>query len=256
MIAIISPAKTLDFSTQSAISEGSDPQFLEEAIQLIDVMKKYSPSKLGALLKISPDLAQLNYVRFHTWSDTANPDISQFAALAFNGEVYRGLDAKTLTKEELLYSQKSIRILSGLYGLLRPLDWIQPYRLDMGVPVKGAGWNNLYEYWGDKIAKELNQDILDSGSPYLINLASAEYFKAITRKLDFPVITPVFKQGHEGQYRAVTVYAKKARGLMTRFIIQNKITEPEDLKAFDVENYYYNSHLSTEKEWVFTREEG
>jgi cytoplasmic iron level regulating protein YaaA (DUF328/UPF0246 family) len=174
--------------------------------------------------------------------------------VAFDGEAYRGLDAKSFTEEDLCYAGLVLRIFSGLYGLLHPFDMIHPYRLDMGLSIKGKTWNNLYAFWGDKLAFALNTAVEESGSHFVINLASAAYFKAVSGCLSYPVITPVFKEGNGTEYRVVASYAKRARGLMTRFLIQNRISDPEELKSFDLEGYHFNSHESTDKEWIFTRE--
>lgn len=254
MIVVISPAKTLNFSRQVNIKEEKQPQFTEEAMQLIEVMKGYSPSKIAALMNISPDLAHLNYVRYHTWSDSVHHDTSKQAIAAFDGEAYRGLDVKSFTEEDLRYAGSVLRIFSGLYGLLHPFDMIHPYRLDMGLSIKGKTWNNLYAFWGDKLAFALNAAVEESGSHFVINLASAEYFKSVSGCLSYPVITPVFKEESGAGYRVVASYAKRARGLMTRFVIQNRINEPEELKAFDLEGYRFNPHWSDDNEWIFTRE--
>ncbi len=255
MITILSPAKSLDFTTKPITATYSTPVFLEESRLLIDKLCKLSPSEIGALMKISPQLAQTNYERFQLWQHSFTPENSKQALLAFNGEVYNGINATDFEQDDLDFAQQALRILSGLHGLLRPLDLIMPYRLEMGTKITIDSYRNLYGFWGNKLTIALNKAIESSGSGYLINLASNEYYKAIKKEqLKVPVITPAFKQHKNGSYQMIAIYAKKARGLMSRFIIKNRIINPEELKAFDEENYYYNPHLSSETEWVFTRE--
>jgi len=205
---------------------------------------------------ISPKLAQLNFERFINWQLPFSTDNAKQALLAFKGDVYTGLDAYSLNEDELQTAQNDLRILSGLYGVLKPLDLIQAYRLEMGKKLQTKKGNNLYEFWGDKITKEINKSLIAKNDKYLINLASNEYFKAVVKKkVKAEIITPVFKDFKNGQYKVISFFAKKARGLMTRFIIQNKITDPEHLKAFNSEGYNFNPQLSKNTELVFTRDQ-
>jgi cytoplasmic iron level regulating protein YaaA (DUF328/UPF0246 family) len=255
MIIVISPAKALDFKTKANTALYSDIAFGDEAAQLVEEMRKLSPGELGELMKISPNLSELNFTRFHEWQLPFNPKNAKQALLAFNGEVFNGIQAKTLTDEGLEFAQNHLRILSGLYGVLRPLDLIQAYRLEMGTK-KSFGLNkNLYEFWSEKVTANLNEELEKQEQSVLINLASNEYFKAIDKKkLNAEVITPQFKQSKDGSYKMIAIFAKKARGLMTRFIIDNDITNPEELKAFDVDGYFFNNELSKGNNWVFTRQ--
>lgn len=251
MLTILSPAKTLNFDKQEFVFEYTIPAFVDDSEQLVLELKKYSAKKLGELMKINSKLAQLNYERYQEWNTHFNPDNSKQSILSFKGDVYTGLNAETFDQDDFDFAQNNLAILSGLYGVLRPLDLIQPYRLEMGTSLKTRKWKNLYEFWGNKISEEINI-MLDED--VLINLASNEYFKAIDKELiNGTIITPVFKENKDGIYKFVHVFGKRARGLMTRFIIQNKITDPNQLKLFDLEGYYYNDRLTTELEWVFTR---
>jgi cytoplasmic iron level regulating protein YaaA (DUF328/UPF0246 family) len=205
-------------------------------------------------MDISPKLAELNYQRFQAWSLPFTPENSWQAVLMFNGDVYQGLKAETFSTTEFETAQANLRILSGVYGLLRPLDLIQPYRLEMGTNIAIARKKNLYEFWKPKITSKLNAELAETGQKELINLASNEYFSALdTKKLKARIITPTFKEHKDGQYQMVSFFAKKARGLMSRFIIQNQITDPEEIKAFDLEGYFFNNQLSKGDNWVFTR---
>ncbi len=255
MLAIISPAKNLDFNKN--IPNGlkfSKAAFTNNANDLADLLKKFSPSELQNLMGISRKLADLNYERYRQWQEKPPSELTRPAILAFNGEVYNGLDAVSLSDDDLRYAQNHLRILSGLYGMLRPLDLIQAYRLEMGIKLNNAAGDNLYKYWGSGIADKIKEDLDKSGSDILVNLASNEYFKSIKPFIkDLNVITPVFKENKNGNWKVITIYAKKARGLMSRFIIQNKINKAEDLKHFDLEGYFYNDLLSKGNEIVFTR---
>ncbi len=255
MLIVISPAKSLDFSQKVNNKEKSEPIFLNEAKTLIEELKKYKPEELSSLMGISAKLAELNYERFIKWhlpftSQNAKPAIN-----VFKGDVYLGLDAKSLSAKEIKLANNHLRILSGLYGILSPLDIMQEYRLEMGTKLTNSKGKNLYEFWGNKITIAINKAIEESsGEKVLINLASNEYFKSIQKKhLNYEVVTPVFKDYKNGQYKIISFFAKKARGLMSRFIIQNNINKAENIKAFDLANYHFNPELSKEKEWVFTR---
>lgn len=253
MLLTISPAKTLDFTTPPVTRHASEPVFMAQTRKLVAELRKRKASELEAIMNISPKLALLNYERFQTWKPAL--ELSKQAVLAFNGDVYAGLDAPTLHEEELLLAQKQLRILSGMYGVLRPLDLIQPHRLEMGTRLEIAGKQDLYDFWREKVVAEINRAVKESGSPVLINLASAEYFKSINlSKLQAEVVTAEFKELKEGKYRMVSFFAKRARGLMTRFVLQNRLSDPEELKAFDSEGYHFNPHLSQNNTLVFTRE--
>ncbi|MCB2195085.1 MAG: peroxide stress protein YaaA [Bacteroidetes bacterium] len=254
MIAIISPAKTLDFESKVQTKKYSDPDFLNDSEKLIQELRKYKPNEIAKLMSVNDELANLNFERFLRWQKPFNLDNAKQALLAFKGQVFVGLDAKSLSESELLFAQNHLRILSGLYGVLRPLDLIQPYRLEMGTKLKNPKGKNLYEFWGTKLTELINKELAKQKEKTLINLASNEYYKAIKPKtIQGDIITPVFKESKGNGYKVITVYAKTARGLMSRFIIKNRIQHSEDLKAFDMDGYLFNQDLSTEKEWVFTR---
>lgn len=252
MIAVLSPAKTLDFDTALPNHTWTEPQFVEEAAYLIGKLRKYSAKQLGNLMRINPELAALNTARFASWQEDHRHG-TRPAAFAFNGEVYRGLNVQEWSAEDLDFAQHHLRVLSGLYGLLRPLDAMHPYRLEMGTPLKvTAKKTNLYKFWDDRLRSTVEQAL--AGQP-LINLASAEYFKALQPKaLEVPVITCHFRELRGTEYKPLMTYAKHARGLMARFIVQERLTNPEDLKAFDRNNYTFAPALSTEADWVFTRD--
>lgn len=254
MLVIISPAKTLDFESEVPFKEQTDIRFPHEANELATCLRAFSPADLTALMNISNDLARLTADRFHQWQWPFDAQKARQALFAFKGEVYTGLDAYHLDQDALRYSQKSLRILSGLYGLLRPLDVIMPYRLEMGTKLTTAKGKDLYDFWGQKIHQQLENDLEETGHQVLVNLASNEYARAIYfKKLQVQTITPVFKDYKNGQYKMVSFFAKKARGWMSRFIIENRLTNPDDLKAFDTGGYYFNSQLSKGNELVFTR---
>lgn len=252
MKIIISPAKSLDFESKVPTSLHTQPRFLEQSTKLNQKLKTLSKNKLADLMSISDDLAALNYERNQTWQPPFSPENAKQAIYAFTGEVFRGIDINTLTIEKLPLLQENLRILSGLYGILKPLDLMQPYRLEMGTKLKVGTKENLYKFWGDSIANALNEELLDD--ELLINLASSEYFKVINQKvLKVPMITPVFKDFKNGQYKTIMTFAKKARGLMVRFIIENNIKTIDGLKHFNVENYHFDENMSSKNELVFTR---
>lgn len=254
MIIILSPAKSLNFKTDSPTKKYSQPIFIDEAQKLIKALRNFSPVNITELMNISNGLGELNYLRFQKWETNHNPENSKQAIFTFNGEVYNGLQANSLNQEDLLFAQKHLRILSGLYGILNPLDYIQPYRLEMGTKFRINEYKSLYAFWEDKINNTLNQELKVQESECLINLASNEYSKAVRlKKINARIITPVFKEFKGDTAKVITVYAKKARGLMSRFIIDNKIDSPEDIKHFEIEGYNFTERLSTENEWVFTR---
>lgn len=254
MLIVVSPAKSLYDHCPVQFEPFSQVDFLPEAEKVVSVLKKKKPAQLAGLMGISPKLAELNYQRFQAWSPPFTPENSWQAVLMFNGDVYQGLKAETFTASEFETAQQQLRILSGVYGLLKPLDLIQPYRLEMGTNVSVARKKNLYEFWKTRITAKLNQEFSETGKKVLVNLASNEYFSAIdTKKLKARIITPAFKEHKNGQYQMVSFFAKRARGLMSRFIIQNQISNPEEMKAFDMEGYYFNNELSNGDSWVFTR---
>jgi cytoplasmic iron level regulating protein YaaA (DUF328/UPF0246 family) len=254
MIVILSPAKTLNFKTNSPTPDYSKPAFIKQAEKLVNVLKNYSPANLMELMSVSNGIGELNFLRNQKWEMKHSPENSKQAIFAFNGEVYNGLKAESLNEVQLNYAQQHIRMLSGLYGVLCPLDLIQPYRLEMGTHLKFELYKNLYEYWDNTICKYLNNELEKQNSKTLINLASNEYSKAARLKnINGKVIAPVFKEYTRNKYQVITVYAKKARGMMTRFIIQNNIENPEDIKHFDTEGYAFAESLSDDHEWVFTR---
>jgi uncharacterized protein len=254
MLVVISPAKTLDFQTPARTNIVSTPGFLEDSQVLIERMRELAPADIAKMMKISDKLSVLNSTRYETWSLPFTPDNAKQAMLAFKGDVYTGLDAETLSPEQDKYAQQHLRILSGLYGILKPLDLMQPYRLEMGTKLSNARGKDLYQFWGDKITDSLNAELAQND--VLINLASNEYFKSVqAKKLNARIITPVFKDTKHGVQKIISFYAKKARGLMTRYIIENNIANAETLKDFDVAGYQFEANQSSENEWVFTRPE-
>ena len=256
MLLVVSPAKKLDFESPLATAQFSQPDLLKESQLLIDECVKLSPSDIASLMKLSDKLAGLNAARFGEWSTPFTTDNARQAILSFNGDVYTGLDAQSFSDEDFDFAQQHFRILSGLYGLLKPLDLMQAYRLEMGCKLGNSRGENLYHFWGDIITNELNKVISEQDDDVLINLASTEYFKSVKKKsLNATIITPAFKDWKNGQYKMISFYAKKARGLMARYIIQNKITNVEALKAFDLGGYQYSEEFSKGNDWVFTRKE-
>lgn len=250
MIALISPAKTMDFESKAPIAISMQPHFIKDADFLAGKLKRLKSSELAALMHISPKLAHLNAERFASWKSA----VGKQAIYAYNGDVYNGLSASTLSLSEIEFAQDHLRILSGLYGLLKPLDEIKPYRIDMGIAFATTKGENLYKFWGDRITDQLKKNLKESGSNFLINLASQEYFSAInTKKLKARIITPAFKDKSNGRYVMVSFFAKKARGMMSRFMIQNAITDHEMLVGFDDGGYHFNHQLSKGDNWVFTR---
>lgn len=256
MITILSPAKKLDYDNPAPVKHCTTPDYLDYSQQLINELQKKSVDDIAGMMKLSKNLANLNKERYMEWHKPASPDEpdSKQAAFAFKGDVYQGWNPQELDEETLLFAQNHVRILSGLYGILRPLDLMKPYRLEMGTKFGINGKKNLYEYWQDTITEGINALLESSKKPYLINLASNEYYKAIdTSRLQAEVITPVFKDNKNGHYRVISFFAKKTRGMMTRFIAENRIDTPEKLKFFEADGYYYNDELSEGKNIVFTR---
>lgn len=256
MLLVVSPAKKLDFDTPIATTDYSQSTLLAQSEILIEHCVKLSPDQIASLMKLSDKLAGLNAARFGEWSLPFTPDNARQAILTFNGDVYAGLDANSFSEADFSFAQKHFRILSGLYGLLKPLDLMQAYRLEMGTKLENVRGANLYQFWGEIITKELNQAIAEQGDKVLINLASNEYFKAVKKKtLNAEVITPQFKDWKNGQYKMISFFAKKARGLMARYIIQNQLTDAEQLKNFDLAGYEFSADLTQGNDWVFTRKE-
>ena len=255
MLTVISPAKALDFETPSTTAKNSKPGFTTRTNELISVMRGKTPKDLSRLMGISPRLAEMNVERFRNFKTRggANNACKQ-AILAFKGDVYIGLDVDTYKEPDFTFAQKNLRILSGLYGVLKPLDMIQPYRLEMGTRLKTARGNSLYEFWGKDIGRSLTKALDEHRNKTLINLASIEYFKAVqTGGLPGRLITPVFKDYHKGTYKILSFFAKKARGSMASFIVKNRINRPDDIKDFDGDGYRFNETFSTEDQWIFTR---
>lgn len=256
MLIVISPAKTLDYDTSPQTRTFTVPDYLDDSQRLIERARRYSALDIAELMEVSMKLAELNFDRFEQWHTPFTPDNAKQAVLAFKGDVYTGLDAETFSAADFKFAQNHLRILSGLYGLLRPLDLMQPYRLEMGRKVDTARGKNLYEFWGTTITEGLNAQLKKLKTPYLINLASNEYFKSVKPKaLDGEIITPEFKDWKNGQYKMMGVYAKKARGQLSRFVIQNQLTDPEQMKDFDVDGYRFNEELTSGNKWVFTRKQ-
>ena len=253
MIIVISPSKTLDFSP-NRFRTHTQPRQLEQSQELIDRAQQFSPAELAELMKISDKLGQLNWQRYQDFQLPFSLKNAKQALLAFNGDVYAGIDANRYSKQDFVFAQKHLRILSGLYGALRPLDLIQPYRLDMGTRLQNKRGKNLYEFWGNQVTELLNQDLGHESAPILINLASNEYNKVVKPKtLKAQILTLTFKEYKSGVYKTIGVHAKRARGLMTDYLIRNRVTEVEPIKLFNRENYIFNESLSSEKQWVFSR---
>jgi uncharacterized protein len=255
MLLLLSPAKIQNFEPQKVVSTFTQPEFMDAAELLIDKIKQLSLSELAKLLDVNSSLAQLNVDRHFNWQRPFTTKNAKQTVFAFNGEVYHGLDAKTLSPDDLKYLQSHLRILSGLYGILRPFDLIQPYRLDVSTRLKTDAGNNLYAFWGNRITEALNKAIKASGGPQvLLNLSSGEYFKSINRKLlKAEVIDFEFLQYKNDEYKPIVIYIKKARGMMVRYVIENRIENVEDLKGFNADGYWFSPQLSTENKLVFTR---
>ncbi|MDR2186525.1 MAG: peroxide stress protein YaaA [Azonexus sp.] len=257
MLILLSPAKTLDFKTPPHIAEATQPAFLDQAETLIRQLRRLSPAEIAQLMGLSDPLAALNFNRYAEWRRPFTSANAKQAALAFAGDVYDGLDAATLDADDLAFAQRQVRILSGLYGILRPLDLMQPYRLEMGTRYENAAGKDLYAFWGERLLQAINAELSAMARPVVVNLASAEYFKAaVGRKIAGTVIQPVFEDWQNGRYRIVSFYAKRARGLMTRFAVLRRLTEPEGLQDFAAEDYAFAPEASDATTWVFRRRRG
>lgn len=255
MLMLISPAKTLDYESPLATQSYSHAELLPQAQQLAEIAAALTPAELGQLMKISDKLAGLNAARFAQWTPDITPQTGRAAVLAFKGDVYTGLDAERLSEADFEYAQSHLRILSGLYGVLKPLDLMLPYRLEMGTRLANPKGKDLYAFWGEQITEVINRAVAQQGDNLLINLASNEYFKSVkSAKLQANLITPVFKDLKNGQYKVISFYAKKARGMMVRYLIENRVTELEQLQQFDSAGYTYSRDLSTPDSPVFLRD--
>ena len=251
---LLSPAKTLDYETPATTESFSIPDYLGKSSELVEVLKQKSFLDLMELMQVSQKIAELNVERFNQWKLPFSTENAKQAVLAFKGDVYTGLDASALSENRLAYTQSHLRILSGLYGLLRPLDLMQPYRLEMGLKLTTKKGENLYQFWGEKITDALNVLLAKQDEPVLINLASNEYFKSVQKNnLDGRLITPEFKDWKNGKYKMISFFAKKARGLMVRFAIDHNIQKAEVLQNFDYDGYHFNLELSRADKWVFSR---
>ncbi len=252
MLIVLSPAKSLDLDTPATTALHSQPDFLDHSAQLITQLRCFSPAQLSGLMALSDNLSALNVARYASWSPHARD--GRQAVMTFDGDVYAGLDARSLKPAQLDYTQARVRILSGLYGLLRPLDMIQPHRLEMGTRLANARGKDLYAFWGDTITEALNRAAEEQGAKVLINLASTEYFKSVKpRQLNVPVIAPVFQDWKNGQYKIISFYAKRARGLLARYAAVKKIRDPEKLKGFDLDGYRFVPGDSDQRTWLFRR---
>ncbi len=254
MLIVVSPAKTLDFETPSKTKMATQPDYLDDAQQLVNRLRQFSSLDIAELMKVSMKIAELNVDRYAAWNTPFTENNAKQAVLAFKGDVYTGLNAESFDSKDFKFAQGHFRILSGLYGLLRPLDLIQAYRLEMGSRLENDRGKNLYAFWGLTITDGLNRQLRKIKSDVLINLASNEYFKSVQPKqLNGEIITPAFKEYKNGDYKMIGIYAKKARGMLSRYIIQNQLTDPQDIKAFCSEGYQFNKKLSKANNWVFTR---
>ncbi|MGG8097348.1 peroxide stress protein YaaA [Klebsiella aerogenes] len=256
MLILISPAKTLDYQSPLATTRYTQPELLEHSQQLIGIARKLTAPQIGKLMSISDKLADLNATRFHDWHPDFTSQNARQAILAFKGDVYTGLQAETFSEADFDFAQQHLRMLSGLYGVLRPLDLMQPYRLEMGIKLENPQGKDLYHFWGDIITDKLNQALQAQGDDIVINLASDEYFKSVKpKKLQGRLIKPVFLDEKNGKFKVISFYAKKARGLMSRYIIENRLTRPEQLQAFNSEGYFFDEEASEKGELVFKRHE-
>lgn len=257
MLIVVSPAKTLDYESSLPTDEFTRPAHLKKSRLLINRLRDFSALDLSELQHVSSKIAELNFERNHAWKTPFNLNNSRQALFAFKGDVYTGLDASSMSQENIQFAQDHLRILSGLYGILRPLDLMRPYRLEMGTKLSTAEGKNLYEFWDMQITDAVNKQLKAIQSDTLINLASNEYFKALKPgKIKGQIITPAFKDYKNGEYKMIGFYAKKARGLMARYIIDHELTDPQGIKNFDSEGYRFNAQMSDGVNWVFTRRIG
>ena len=256
MLIVLSPAKSLDYKTPAKVKAPTLPEFVSESAKLIADLKKLSPQEVANLMGLSDQLAALNVGRYRDWSKKFTEENSKPAIYAFDGDVYDGFNVKTLDAKAIAFAQDHIRILSGLYGALRPLDLMQPYRLEMGTAFKNARGKDLYAFWGERVTHSLKQVLEQQKKPVLLNLASEEYFKVLQAKnLDCPVISPIFQDGKDGKYKIISFYAKRARGLMARYVVENRITDAADLKGFNLDGYKYVPSESKPEKPLFRRPE-
>ena len=256
MLIFLSPAKSLDYKTPPHIAAHSQPAWLKQSETLIRQLRKLSPADIANLMDLSDPLARLNFNRYAEWSPPFSPDNAKQAVLAFDGDVYDGLAAKSLSADDLAFAQQHVRILSGLYGILKPLDLMQPYRLEMGTKFANKDGKDLYAFWGERLLKAINAELAERSRPVVVNLASEEYFKAaVGRKINGAVVQPVFEDWKNGKYKIISFYAKRARGLMTRYAVTKRLNEPEGLKDFAEDGYAFAPEASDEKSWVFRRRE-
>jgi cytoplasmic iron level regulating protein YaaA (DUF328/UPF0246 family) len=254
MLIVLSPAKTLDYESPVPVQQHTRPEFMPRSQELIELLRTLSPHEVGSLMGISDQLAALNADRYARWSPRLTKTNSRQALFAFNGDVYEGLDARSMTPSQVTWADAHIRILSGLYGVLRPLDRMQAYRLEMGTRLANARGRDLYAYWGEDVTRKLSAVLKARNATALVNLASDEYFRVVKPALlPVPVITPVFQDWKDGRYKIISFYAKRARGLMARYAATNNITDPEKLKAFDSEDYALDLQASSGHQWVFRR---
>jgi len=254
MLAILSPAKSLDFESKLTTKKHTEPQFTSDSTELMNTLRKYDPAQLGSLMHISDKLAELNYRRNVEWVADFGKDVARPAAMAFKGDVYIGLQAGTLSERDLTWAQKHVRILSGLHGLLRPLDAIRPYRLEMGTSLCTQRGRNLYEFWGSKVTDALNEAIAQQKQKILVNLASNEYFGVIDpQAIDARIINIHFREWKNGKFKFLSFFAKKARGSMARYMIDHRVSTLKALREFNYDGYVYNAAMSDADDWVFTR---
>lgn len=254
MLAILSPAKTLDYQTPLTTDKSSAAEFNGESKELIATLRKFAPADIASLMKISDKLAELNHRRYAEWQPKPSDDSARPAVFAFKGDVYQGLDAGSMSARDINFAQKHLRVLSGLYGLLRPLDLMQPYRLEMGTRLATRRGSNLYEFWGDKVTDHINKALAEQPSKILVNLASNEYYNVVQpERIEGRILNINFKELRDGKYRFVSFSAKKARGLMARYMVDQRITQASKLRQFNVDSYAFNDALSDDDNWIFTR---
>ena len=256
MLTVISPAKTLDYESPIKAKKHTQPLFMDKSAELIQILRGYSAKRLSKLMGVSDKIAELNVDRYRSWVPKSNKKNARQALLAFKGDVYIGLDAGSLTEADFAFAQSHLRILSGLYGSLRPLDLLQPYRLEMGTKLKNPHGKDLYDFWGDSITKELNKQLKKNGDEVLLNLASNEYFKSVNAELlKGRIVTPIFKDEKNGKFKVISFFAKKARGLMSGWIIRNQLVDPKKISKFNVAGYRFAASESTVDRPVFVRNE-